>query len=252
MTEPMGRPAGTNETLDMAIAAHGGRQRWREVSRISATLSAGGVLWASRGQTGAVDDITVTIETGSQRASIDRLVAPDRRAVFTPERVAFETAAGELLAERRNPRASFHAGSEAPWDSLHLAYFVGCAMWTYLAVPFLLDQPDVAVEELEPGEEDGQLRRRLRATFPSGIATHGREQVFHFGPGGLLRRQDYTPELLAGNRGHLAVAHYTDRHRRFDGISVPTRRRAVGLKSDGNAVPGPVLVTIEVREVSIA
>lgn len=252
MTEPTGATADANELLDLAIAAHGGRERWRAASRISATLSAGGLLWSSRGQAGAVDDITVTIETGSQRTSIDRLVAADRRAVCTPERVAFETAGGAVLAERRDPRASFRAGSETPWDPLHLAYFVACAMWTYLTVPFLLDEPDVAVEEVGRGEEDGQLRRRLRATFPSRIATHGREQVFHFGPDGLLRRHDYTPELLVGNPGHLAVAHYTDAHRRFGGISVPTRRRAVGLRSDGTTEPDPALVTIEVRDVRIA
>lgn len=242
---------GSNELLEFAIEAHGGGARWREVTRIIASVSIGGVLWASKGQAGALDAATVAIDAHRQSCSLDRLGGRDRRAVFTPDRVAIETAGGQLVEERRNPRASFDRTLDAPWDDLHLAYFAGYAMWTYLTVPFLLAQPGFRIEEVEPGEENGGTRRGLRSRFPADIASHCSEQVFWFGPDGLLRRHDYTPELVIPDPGHLAVAHYTNDHELYDGISFPTRRRAVALRPDGTTVPEPALVTIEINDLTI-
>lgn len=240
------------ELLELAIEAHGGLTRWREVASITATVSAGGVFWASRGQAGAFNDpVTVTVEAHAQRCSITGLTGRDRRAVFTPDRVAIETTGGELVQERRNPRASFVPGSAAPWDALHLAYFAGYAQRTYLTVPFLLAEPGFLTEEIDPAEEDGEVRRRLRARFPSHIASHCSEQVFHFGPDGLLRRHDYTSEVFAGDLGHLSVAHYVSDHVRSGGISFPTRRRAVRLQPDGTTIPQPVFVTIHLGEIAV-
>jgi hypothetical protein len=102
------RHRGTSELLELAIEAHGGRARWREVTRITATVSSGGVLWASRGHPGAFDDVTVTIDAHAQSCSMARLTGPDRRGVFNPDRVAIETASGQLLEahppRRRGPR----------------------------------------------------------------------------------------------------------------------------------------------------
>jgi hypothetical protein len=221
------------------------------VTRITATVSSGGVLWASRGHPRAFDDVAVTIEAHAQSCSMARLTGPDRRGVFTPDRVAIETASGQLLQARQNPRASFDRSIDTPWDDLQLAYFAGYAMWTYLTVPFLLAQPGFLAEELNPSEENGETRRRLRVKFPSHVASHSSQQVFHFGPDGLLRRHDYTPEVLIGDPGHLAVAHYTNDHKRYDGISFPTQRHAVALNPDGTTMPEPVLVAIDISHVTV-
>jgi hypothetical protein len=245
------RHRGTSELLELAIEAHAGRARWREVTRITATVTSGGVLWASRGHPGAFDDVTVTIDAHAQSCSMARLTGPDRRGVFNPDRVAIETASAQLLQARQTPRASFNRSIDPPWDDLHLAYFAGYAMWTYLTVPFLLAQPGFRAEELNPSEENGETRRRLRVKFPSHIASHGSQQVFHFGPDGLLRRHDYTPEVLIGDPGHLAVAHYTNDHKRYDGISFPTQRHAGALNPDGTTMPHPVLVAIDIQHVTV-
>jgi hypothetical protein len=243
--------SGASELLELAIKAHGGHARWHEATRITATVSSGGVLWASKGHPGAFDDLTVTIDAHAQRSLMARLTGPDRRGVFTPDRVAIENTDGELLEERQNPRGAFDRSLDTPWDDLHLAYFAGYAMWTYLTVPFLLDQPGFVAEELEPWEVEGETRRRLRVKFPTQVASHGPEQVFRFGPDGLLRRHDYTPEVLIGDSEHLAVAHYANDHKRYDGISFPTQRHAVALQPDGTTVPEPILVAIDIRHVTV-
>jgi hypothetical protein len=109
------------------------------------------VLWASRGHPGAIDDVTVTIDAHAQSCSMARLTGPDRRGVFTPDRVAIETASGQLLQARQNPRASFDRSIDTPWDDLQLAYFAGYAMWTYLTVPFLLAQPGFLTKVMMAG-----------------------------------------------------------------------------------------------------
>jgi hypothetical protein len=132
--------------------------------------------------------------------------------------------------------------------TLHLAYFTGCAMWTFLTVPFLLNEPGFITEELDPWREDGETWRRLRALFPNRIACHNPDQVFYFGPDGLLRRHDYNMEVVT----NLATADYTDDHQVFGGISFPTLRRAVGRQQDGTTEPEPALFTIDIADLTVA
>src|SRR3546814_4504928 len=47
---------------------------------------------------------------------------------------------------------------EYPWDLLHLAYFCGYAGWNYLTTPFLFTYPGFETEEIEPWEEEGEIR----------------------------------------------------------------------------------------------
>ncbi len=77
--------------------------------------------------------------------------------------------------------------------------------------------------------------RRLRAVFPARIASHSSDQLFYFGPDGLLRRHDYHMEIV----GNTATADYTDDHQVFDGISFPTLRRAVRRAADATSLPEP-------------
>src|SRR4051812_45257024 len=117
--------------LDLAVEAHGGLRRWRELTSITASLSLGGTIWTDKGWVGAFDDVTVTIDPHVQRVSFAPFTAPSRRSLFTSDRVALETAEGDLIDERINPRVAFDGHSrETQWDDLHLAYFTGCALWT--------------------------------------------------------------------------------------------------------------------------
>ena len=73
---------------------------------------------------------------------------------------------------------------ETPWDLLHAAYFDGYALWTYVTQPFLYSYPDFVVEEIEPWQENGELWRRLKVTFPEGMAYHNRDRSHTLGPTG--------------------------------------------------------------------
>jgi hypothetical protein len=77
-------------------------------------------------------------------------------------------------------------------------------------------------------------------------ASHTREQVTHFGPDGLMRRHDYTVDVLGGATG----ANYSTNYREYQGIKVPTTRRVYAYDASGQKVPEPLLVSIDIRSIS--
>jgi hypothetical protein len=178
-----------NDLLDLAVAAHGGLDRWRSYSSVWLELSVSGALWDLKGQAGLFANATYEADIRRQRATLGRFRSPGRRIRFTPDQLLLESEESEVVAVRNNPRGAF-AGhdNQTPWDQFHAAYFQGYALWTYLTQPFLYTYPGFVVEEIEPWEEDGEVWRRLKVLFPDDIASHSRMQVSYFGPDGLLRR----------------------------------------------------------------
>ena len=127
--------------------------------------------------------------------------------------VTVQTEGGRMLQSRSNPRSSFsHQALNSPWDDLHVAYFNSYALWTYLTIPFLYTYPGFFVEEISPWNENGEEWRRLKAIFPDGVATHTKEQVSYFGPDGLLRRHQYTVDVL-GARSRFELRLCLSRYR---------------------------------------
>src|SRR6267378_4477084 len=95
------------------------------------------------------------------------LVRQDKRSVFEPLRVVIQHRGGVLIDARDDPERSFDGHQlETPWDNIHLAYFSGEALWTYLNTPFLYAWPGFVTEEITPIEVDGETWRRLKVTLP--------------------------------------------------------------------------------------
>ena len=78
-------------------------------------------------------------------------------------------------------------------------------------------------------------------TFPSHIASHTKTQVTHFGPDGLMRRHDYTVDILGGATG----ANYPTNYRDVQGLMMPTTRRIYAYDDAMQKVPDPVLVSLD-------
>jgi len=86
-----------NDLLETVLAAHGGLDRWNQLTTVSARLIQGGALWALKGQPGVLDDVVVTASLHQERVSHRPFGAADRHSSFTPERVAIETDDGTVL-----------------------------------------------------------------------------------------------------------------------------------------------------------
>jgi hypothetical protein len=241
-----------NDLLETVIEAHGGLERWNQLSSVSARLIQGGALWALKGQPGVLDDVVVTTRLHEERVSHRPFGASDRRSCFTPERVSIETDAGAVLEALDQPRASFTGHAvETPWSTLQLAYFVGTAMWTYLTQPFTFTMPGFQLSELEPWDEDGQPGRgrrwrRLHVVWPSYLATHSTEQTLYCTAEGRVARHDYEVEISGGT----SAAHYLSNYVEVAGIRLPTKHRIVPRTPDGHSLSEPLIVSIDLSEIS--
>jgi hypothetical protein len=236
---------------DIVIAAHGDIERWRSLHRLSARVLNGGALWEIKGQGDVLDDYTASIELHRQFASHSPFGGAGLRSSFTPERVAVETTDGEVVQERFNPGAAF-AGHvlDTPWDRLHAAYFTGYAMWNYLTEPFTFAEPGFQFAELEPWHEEGETWRRLQVTFPDSVVTHTRVQTYYIDAAGLIRRHDYSPDVLGPSERDSA--HYSWDHQEFDGFVFPTKRSVHLTDENGQKVPEPVVVSIELDQIALS
>ncbi len=236
-----------NDLLQTVIEAHGGLERWNQLSTVSARLLQGGALWALKGQPGVLDDVVVTASLHRERVSHRPFGAADRHSRFTPERVSMETDDGTELEALEQPRASFAGHTlETQWSTLQLAYFVGTAMWTYLTQPFTLTLPGFSTRELEPWDEAGQRWRRLRVAWPSYLATHSMEQTLYVGEDGRLARHDYDVEISGGS----SAAHYLSDYVDVAGIRLPTRHRIFPRTPDGQSLAEPLIVSIDLSEIA--
>lgn len=236
-----------NELLDMAVNAHGGLERWNKIKAIKVVASITGAIWYVKGKPDVLKNVVLTAETREERLTID-YAGQDKRARFQPNRIVIESANGTLIDARDNPERSF-AGQqrETPWDDIHVAYFVGEALWTYLNTPFLYTYEGFTTEEIPSIQVENETWRRLKVTFPDSVRSHTKEQISCFGPDGLLRRHDYTVDILGGATG----LNYAMEYRDVDGIIVPTKRRVYAYEGDYQLVKEPLLVAIDMDAITL-
>src|SRR5271155_5308499 len=242
------QPVSTSALLDLAVQAHGGLERWNKVKAIKVAASITGAIWYVKGKGDFLKNVVLTAETRTERLTVD-FPGQNKRAVFEPNRIVIETVDGKLIEARDNPEESFEGQQrETPWDDIHVAYFVGEALWTYLNTPFLYTHEGFATEEIQPIQVEGETWRRLKVTFPDSVKSHTKEQISCFGPDGLLRRHDYTVDILGGATG----LNYARDYRDADGIIVPTKRRVYAYEGDYQLVKEPLLVAIDIAEITVA
>jgi hypothetical protein len=215
------------DLIRSSIDAHGGLERWNDISQISADLVPGGLALQQRGQAAFAKSPTrVTIETQRQHAVFSPFLSPDQTGIFEPHRTAVASTAGQLLEELHDPRGSFEP--DHPWSAAQLAYFAGYALWTYLTLPFSLLSGDIRLDEISPWNEGDETWRAVKVTFPQSYVTHSSEQVLYFDANGLIRRHDYSVDIAGGG----TAAHYLYDHQPFGGIIFPTRRRIYARGAD--------------------
>ncbi|MBS7254017.1 hypothetical protein [Flavobacterium branchiicola] len=238
-----------NNLLEFTINAHGGIETWNKFESITAKLNTGGVLWPMKQQAGILDDIYITSNTKKEFTTHYPFIKKNWHTSFVPDRIAIENEKGETIEELLNPRASFSGHDrDTPWSKLEVAYFAGYAMWTYFNAPFIFANPKYKVTELEPWEENGETFRRLQVEFPPEIATHSKIQTFYIDKDGLIKRHDYSADIL----GNSTAAHYLSDYIDVQGIKIATSRKVyVRLEDNTPLLPEPILVSIELSEISL-
>ncbi|HYY29755.1 MAG TPA: hypothetical protein VE860_17565 [Chthoniobacterales bacterium] len=228
------------ELTNAALAAYGGEALWSTAKTVNATISSGGFAFLTKFQR-ALRRLRVEVDISQPRTKV-YLNSDGTIGVFDGGAVRIETGEGRVLASRKNARSLFPGGRrQLWWDRLDQLYFVGYALWNYLAFPALLGRQDVTWTAVADWS--------LEASFPPNIPTHCRRQRFHFDPTtALLKQHDYTAEVFGS---WAKAAHVILEHRTWNGIPFAAKRRVTLRRSDGRPARWPVLVWIEVNDWSI-
>lgn len=236
-----------NDLLKLAVEAHGGIDRWNKVKAIKVAASVTGAIWHVKSKPDYLKNVVFEIETLRERVTMD-FPGQNKRSVFEPHRVEMQREDGTIIESRDHPERAFEGQTrDTPWDDMHVAYFSGEAFYTYFNTPFLYTRIGFSSEEIQPIEMDGETCRRLKVTFPDWIKSHTKEQISCFGPDGLLRRHDYTVDILGGATG----LNFASDRRNVAGILFPMKRRVYAYEGDYQIVKEPLLVDIEISEISL-
>ena len=234
-----------SDLLALALKAHGGLQRWDELTSATGRFAIGGAIWGFKGVSGVLADITVDLELRSERVTLNPVGGVDTHTVFTDGRLELRSKPGDLVATVDDPKdVMARLPYDAPWTAMDAAYFASEAWWTYLTAPFLFTYNGFEVEEVQPFVEAGVSYRTLKVAFPEAVDSHTAEQFFHFDEAGLLFRHTYTVDVLDGATG----ANYPSGWKIIDGITVPTVRRIYGYDTNRQRIPEPVLVSLDISE----
>ena len=236
------------DLIHEVIEAHGGKTLWDSVGRIDAEISADGFLFRAK-HIRPLQRLPMSALTGEPRFLFHDYPEKARTSELIGNgEVRVSSAEGAVVASRSMPRKEFRSLRRTFWwDTLDFIYFAGYATWNYLVTPFLFLNDGFSLEYLgERTTEDGAFFC-VRATFPDYLPTHCRTQTFYFDQGRLLRRLDYTAEVV-GSWAH--AAHFCDDYRDFGGLKFATRRR-VRPVFFGKVMRAPVLVAIDVHGVKL-
>ena len=216
-----------NDLLKLAIDGHGGMQRWEQISRFRAAAAITGAICAPKGK----PDLLGRRRAGGRDprpAAQDHPIPAGQASTQPGSRTGRRSrpAEGVLVAERLDPAASF-AGHDPP---VALGRLPGGVLRWRGQLELLRRRrssspaPTSSAEEIEAGHEDGQVWRSLLVTYPETIVAHCRQQTHYFDDAGLVRRLDYTVDILGGGWAYHHPSQIP-RVRRDHGPDPPPRLR---------------------------
>jgi hypothetical protein len=237
-----------HKIVEQVIEAHGGVGRWNELKAVEANISVSGFLFKAKRRP-IINRVRVRASVRTPEFTFYDIPRAGQNSVFLgDEEVRIVNEDNQVVASRRQPRAAIRSlRRQLYWDALDFAYFGGYATWNYLVTPFLFLKDGFNLEMLEPLSQIPEFPLRLQVIFPDSLPTHCKKQIFYFDQDYLLRRLDYTAEVVS-RWAH--AAHICENYQDFDGIKIPTKRRVLPLPFGKKPLSGPVIVAIDIHEFS--
>ena len=238
----------TNAIIEEIINAHGGKAIWDSIDWIAADISARGFLFKAK-HIPVLQHVLVRASAKRPHFIFNNFPEMGQTGeLIGNEEVRILGSNGKVLRSRSTPRAAFKGFRRILWwDYLDFIYFGGYATWNYLVTPFIFLRKGFSFENLGYLPQTDRNLLCFRITFPDDIPTHSRIQTFYFDENNLLRRLDYTAEVV-GSWAH--AAHFCNRYRDFSGLKVPTQRTVRPLILN-HPLSSPTLVGLEIHDISL-
>jgi len=213
----------TNDLINRICNAHGGLNRWNMVESIELHLDIFGPILVTKFKSPWLSNITANVFTDKPYVSIHNFPEEGHTGIFDGYDVYIFNANDAIYCERnyRNNN-ELKTKPRLHWDHLDLIYFLGYALWNYICSPYIFNNKGFDCHQGEDFmETDGAVLSTLHVRYPSHIPTHSKQQVFYFDQRGLLKRNDYTAEIVS----QIAIgSHFCKDHKTFDGLVFPTHR----------------------------
>src|ERR1700687_3026094 len=113
-----------SDLLELAMNAHGGLDRWREIKTLDLRMSLTGSLFRIKGYPEGVPNVLIHVATQRIAVATSTWTGVGTVGHFIPDRVWITDGERRVVEDRSNPRASF-AGHlrTTPWDQLQGLYF---------------------------------------------------------------------------------------------------------------------------------
>jgi len=210
------------QSLEQAIARHGGRQSWMNFRGLRLTCTDfSGIVGRLKGE-GKTFELPRHFVIDPKNESTTFPNYPENNQVTAFERGVVRIKDGEsILFERCEYRRSFDglAAKLRKWSPADICYFIGYSMSNYHSYPFLI--PHLRLLKYRTNK-NGFF---VRAEYPEGVDCHSRKQTFHFSEDGLLTRVEYSADIVGPGP---SAAHHYENYTTISGILVPRRRRVLG------------------------
>jgi len=222
--------------VERAAETHGGFERYGKLESVSFVLkNFGGPLPWMKGLELRSMPRRVQVFPHARKARFEGFPELGQDGVFDQGHVSL-VSRGSTLSESQRHRDTFRGlGRYRRWAPLDTLYFFGCALTTYLALPFCLR--DLSFVEMRRFEQGGRVLAGVTVDFPPDFQSHCARQSFFFDEQGFLVRHDYTADIV----GPWALgAHFSEAYEFVEGIPFATRRRVVA-RLGAHPTPMPVL-----------
>jgi len=235
--------------VEKIIEAHGSASRWHKLESVEAIISVRGFLFKAKRRP-ILNLVRIRASTREPKFTFYDYPRAGRNSEFIGnDEVRITDADHQVLVSRPQPRAAIRQIRRLLyWDALDFAYFGGYATWNYLVTPFLFMRDDLHFESIETLSAESEYPLQLKVSFPRDFPTHCKTQIFYFDRNYLLRRLDYTAEVVS-RWAH--AAHICENYQDFDGIKIPTKRRVLPLLIGKKPLAGPVIVAIDIHELRL-
>jgi len=233
------------DILEKVIEAHGGARRWQELAAVDAIISVRGFLFTAKRRP-ILNRVRVRASTREPRFIFyDFPRAGQTGELNGDKEVRISGPDNRIVSSRMQPRTAIRSlRRQFYWDDLDFIYFGGYATWNYLVTPFLFLREGFNFAALEP-LSGIDYPFRLQVSYPDDLPTHCKKQILYFDRNYLLRRLDYTAEVV-GRWAH--AAHLCEKYQDFEGIKIPTTRRVRPLFIGSRPLPGPTIVALDIHE----
>jgi len=214
----------TNDLINRICNAHGGIERWQMVESIQIQMDIFGPILLTKFKSPWLPNINANIFTDKPYVSIHDFPEEGHTGIFDGFDVYIFNANDKIYCERNYSNCDeLKTKPRLHWDHLDLIYFLGYALWNYNCSPYIFRNKGF---ECHQGEDfldnDGNVLSTLNVRYPRNIPTHCNQQVFYFDQKGLLKRQDYTADVISPL---ASGSHIFEDHKTFDGLVFPTHRR---------------------------